>query len=131
MTSPSSINPHFLTTIQSIFAADHAMDADAFVKMLTEDSSMRIGGNITLRGREAIRQAVAGLFAQFSEISHALVQAYDQSNTLIYEAEVTYKLKSSVRISCPYVNILRFEGDLIGDYRIYIDMSPIMHSTVS
>ena len=125
MTGSMSINPHYATVIDAIFEADHAKDADRFVRVLCEDASMRIGGGEALVGRAAIHDAVVGLFSQFSGITHRLVRAYDFAPKLIYEAEVTYELSDGDSMIFPYANILTFNGNLISDYRIYIDLSPL------
>lgn len=109
--------------IETIFAADQAMDADRFVSVLTDKATMRIGGGSVIEGRDCIRLVVVELFSGFASISHALVQAYDHPQRLIYEAEVTYGLKDGRSLVLPYVNVLRFADDLIDDYRIYIDLS--------
>jgi ketosteroid isomerase-like protein len=111
--------------VQTIFDADGAMDADLFVSVLAERATMRVAGGSLVEGRDHIRSMVVELFAGFSSISHALVRAHDRADYLIYEAEVTYGLKDGRLLVLPYANILRFVGDLIDDYRIYIDLSPL------
>lgn len=117
--------------ISKIFAADKAMDADRFALVLAEQATMRIGAGPPIIGRPAIRQAVADLFAGFDSISHQLVTAYEQGPRLIYDAEVTYGLGDGRSLVLPYVNILRFEDELIVDYRIYIDLSPLHGSLLA
>ena len=47
-----------------LFAAIDARDADAFAAFLAEDGEFRFGNAPAVRGRAAIRAAVAGFFAR-------------------------------------------------------------------
>lgn len=48
--------------IESVFAADAALDTDAFMKLLSDDVRLRIGSQPALLGHAAVRQAITGLF---------------------------------------------------------------------
>lgn len=114
--------------VSNTFAADAALDADRFVSALTPHASFRLGGNPVVVGRDAIRDMVARMFTAFQSVRHRLVDVFEQPGTLIYEAEVTYTFKDGRVLMAPYVNVLRFDGELVSDYRIYLDLSVLGRS---
>jgi uncharacterized protein (TIGR02246 family) len=123
MTPDDIQNPAYRDVVKNTFAADAARDADRFVSKLTPDASFRLGGNPAVVGRDAIRDMVGRMFTAFRSVRHRLVDAFDGPGTLVYEAEVTYTLDDGRELTAPYVNVLRFEGEQVRDYRIYLDLS--------
>jgi uncharacterized protein (TIGR02246 family) len=116
-------NPIYRDVVSNTFEADAALDADRFAAKLTADAAFRLGGNPAVVGRDAIRKMVAQMFAAFRSVRHRLVDAFEMPEALIYEAEATYAFLDGREVTAPYVNVLRFEGALVSDYRIYADLS--------
>ena len=114
--------------VANTFAADAALDADRFVSKLTQSASFRLGGNPAVVGRQAIRDMVAKTFSAFRSIRHRLVEFVEKADTLVYEAEVTYTFQDGRELTLPYVNVLRFDGQQVSDYRIYLDLSVLQRS---
>ena len=44
-------------------------------------------------------------------------------DTLVYQAEVCWAFADGRRITTPYVNVVRFAGNLVADYRVHVDLS--------
>ena len=64
-------------------------------------------------------------------LRHDVHRVLTDRNTVIFEAEVTYELKRGQLLTLPYVDVLTVgANNLISDYRIYIDLAPMM-ATVS
>lgn len=116
-------SPAYRDVVTNTFAADAALDADRFVSRLTPDASFRLGGNPAVVGRDAIRDLIASTFTAFKAIRHRLVETFETPRTLIYEAEVTYEFHDGRELAAPYVNVLRFDGEQVSDYRVYVDLS--------
>jgi ketosteroid isomerase-like protein len=123
MTPDAIEDPTYRDVVLNTFAADAARDADRFAAKLTAHATFRLGGNPAVVGRDAIRDMVARMFTAFHSVRHRLVQAFECPAALIYEAEVTYTFADGRVVTAPYVNVLRFEGELVSDYRIYLDLS--------
>lgn len=113
--------------IERVFAADAALDADAFVKLLSDDVRLRIGSQPALQGKAAVRQAIGGVFGMMrAGLEHKLHERWESAETIVYEAEVTYHLKDGRDVDLPYTNVLRLTGNgLVQDYSIYIDLAPL------
>lgn len=108
-----------------IFAAIDRQDATAFAGFLTEDAVFRFGSAPIVRGRDAIRAAVDGFFGTIAACSHVVHNTIARDTTLICEGEVTYRKHDGTEITLPFADILEYHGDLIAQYKIYIDIGPL------
>ncbi len=113
--------------------ADHAtlfedidsMDPDRYARHLSEDVVMRFGNGDPTIGRVAVRDAWAGFCADLHGVSHDMVERWDVGTATIVEARVTYTRADDTKVTVPVVTIYRSSGDLIDDYRIFIDLAPL------
>lgn len=108
-----------------LFATIDARDADGFVAALTQDAEFRFGNAPAVRGREAIRSAVAGFFAAIAGCRHRLIGSWHGSGTAVCEGEVTYTRHDGSSVTIPFVNVFELRGERIASYRIYIDNAPL------
>jgi hypothetical protein len=76
-------------------------------------------------GRDAIEAAIAGFFTTIKGISHNVVGQWDVDDTTIVQFEATYRRMDDRRVTVPAVTVYRRGGDLIDDYRIYVDLTPV------
>jgi ketosteroid isomerase-like protein len=121
----SSLNTSQL--IQRIYAADEALDVDAFVALLAPDVQFRLGSNPPVKGRETVRQVIANFFATIQKLKHHLIEVWEHGNTIVFQAEVTYTRKDGSQVTLPYIDVLELDGSQIKDYKIYIDLAPLQN----
>ena len=105
-----------------LFAAIDAKDAASFVSYLTEDAVFRFGSAPPVHGREAIREAVDGFFATIAGCRHTIRNSLSSGTTLVCEGEVTYRRHDGSELTVPFADIFEYDGDLIAEYKIYIDI---------
>ncbi len=111
--------------LNRLFAAIDRMDSDSFVLFLTEEASFRFANGPAVFDRENIRNAVQGFFSSIKGLRHNVSEVWEHGNIVICEGEATYTRHDGQKLTLPFVNILRMEDELIADYRIYIDISPL------
>lgn len=111
--------------IREMFDAVDRQDAEAFVTFLTEDGSFRFANMPAVVGREAIRAACGGFYQAIRSLRHEYVEFFDSGDTWTVEQMVHYVDSWDRSHVLPCVNILRFEGDKVSDYRIFMDVSPL------
>lgn len=111
--------------VAGIFADIDAFDPDKFIAHLTEDVVFRFGNGEPVNGRAAVREAVAGFFSTIDGLSHYILNSWDVDDATIVQAEVEYARKDGKRVTVPNADILTFDGDLVRDWRIYIDLAPV------
>jgi len=112
--------------VARVFRADHALDVQAFVSLLSPAASFKIGPMPAAVGHQPIAAAVAGLFAQMAGIEHRLEQLLARGSTISYTATVRFSRKGQRDLVLPYLNVLRLGADgLIDSYTIDIDLSAL------
>jgi ketosteroid isomerase-like protein len=113
------------STAAEVFADVDRMDAKAFASHLAEDCLLRFGNADEVVGRDAIEAAIAGFFTTIKGLSHSILEQWDVGDTTIAQIEAIYTRLDDRRVTIPAVTIWRRGGDLIDDYRIYVDLAPV------
>ena len=114
-----------MTTITDVFADVDRMDAKAFASYLAEDCVLRFGNADEVVGRDAIEAAIAGFFTTVQGLSHRIIEQWEVDGTTIVQNEATYTRMDDRQVTVPAVTIYHRVGDLIDDYRIYVDLAPV------
>ncbi len=108
-----------------LFAAIDAKDTERFLGFLTDEASFRFGSAQAVQGREAIHSAVGGFFSSITGLSHDLTRIVAEDDVVICEGEVAYTRHDASRITLPFINVFEFDGELISNYKIYMDVGPL------
>jgi ketosteroid isomerase-like protein len=111
--------------VASIFADIDAFDPDKFVAHLTPDARFRFGNADPVTGRAAVREAVAGFFSTIDGLTHHILNSWDSGDTTIVQIDVEYQRKDGKTVTTPNADILVFDGGLVRDWQIYIDVAPV------
>lgn len=111
--------------ITQLFAAIDRKDADGFVSFLTEDACFRFANASVICNRENIRNAVVLFFSGIKSSHHRILNVWEQDDVVICEGEVNYIRQNGSELSFPFTDIFQMKGNLISDYRIYMDISPL------
>ncbi len=110
---------------QALFAAIDSRDAEGFAALLHADAVFYFGNAPPVQGREAIREVVAAFFASIASVQHQLEDVWRPPETLICHGDVTYVRHDDSRLTVPFANVLRLDGGLARDYRIFVDISAL------
>jgi ketosteroid isomerase-like protein len=102
-----------------------SMDAKAFASHLSENCVLRYANNDEVVGRDAIEQAIAGFFGTIKGLEHRVVNEWAVGDATILQFEVTYTRHDGGQVPVPAVTIFRRGDDLIDDYRVFIDLTPV------
>ena len=111
--------------IAGLFEAIDSKNADAFTAYLTEDAVFRYGSQDPVQGREAIRAYVAGFFGTIEALSHRVDEVWEGDGSLACMGEVTYTREGGSRVTLPFANVFRLEGEKVREYQIHVDPSPL------
>jgi len=111
--------------LDDLFAAVDAKDTERFLGFLTAEASFRFGSAPAVEGREAIHSAVDGFFSTISGLSHNLTRTIAEDSVVVCEGEVTYTRQDTTSITLPFMNVFEFDGELIANYKIYMDVGPL------
>jgi ketosteroid isomerase-like protein len=111
--------------VAPIFAAIDAMDADAFISHLTPDVRFRFANMDPAIGHAAVKQGVEQFWAMIDGLTHHILNVYEVGDTVIAQIDVEYRRKDGKSVTVPNCDVLKFQGDLVGDWQIYIDLAPV------
>ena len=109
-----------------LFADIDSMEPDAFAAHLADDVRFRFGNADPVdRPRRRPRHLGRLLRGDRRRPPRASIEQCEHGAATIVESTVTYTRKDGSTISLPVVTIYRGEGELIDDYRIFMDVAPL------
>jgi len=111
--------------VTTLFHALDVFDADTFASFLTDDAIFVFGNAEPVRGKQAIREVVAGFFTSIKAIRHDLLETWTLPQVAICQGTVTYTRHSGSRLRVPFANIFKLRNGLIQEYLIYVDNSQL------
>jgi ketosteroid isomerase-like protein len=111
--------------VAAIFADIDAFDPDKFVAHLTPDATFRFANADPVTGRAAVKEAVTGFFSSIAGLTHHILNVYEVGNIAIAQIDVEYRRLDGKSVTVPNADILVFDGDLVRDWQIYIDVTPV------
>ena len=111
--------------LDDLFTAIDAKDTERFLGFLTDEASFRFGSAPAVQGKEAIHSAVDGFFSSIASLGHELVRSVAEDDVVVCEGAVTYTRHDATTITLPFVNVFEFDGQLISNYKIYMDVGPL------
>jgi len=108
-----------------LFKDIDSMEPDAFARHLSDDVRFTFGNAETVVGRDNVRDVWAGFCEGIAGVRHDVIEQIESGPATVVESTVTYTRKDASTITLPVVTIYRGEGDLIDDYRIFMDVAPL------
>jgi ketosteroid isomerase-like protein len=116
--------------IMDVFATMDNGDLDGMVEHMADDVTTQFGNNREVCGKAAFRalfneigQAISGLRHDVLDLWHA-VEDFD---AWVVRLSVSYRRLDGHTVTLPCCNVFRMRGDLISEYRVYVDIAPVLH----
>jgi ketosteroid isomerase-like protein len=101
------------------------MDAKAFASHLSDDCVLRYANADEVVGRAAIEEGISGFFTTVKALRHRIVNEWTVGDATILQFDVTYTRHDGDEVTVPAVTIFRRGRELIDDYRIFVDLTPV------
>ena len=111
--------------VSGVFADIDAFDPDKFVAHLTPDAKFRFANAYPVTGRAAVKEAVTGFFSTIGGLTHHIRNVWEFGDTVVAQIDVEYRRKDGKTVTVPNADILVYDGDLVRDWQIYIDVAPV------
>lgn len=109
----------------AVFKAVDDLDAKRFSDYFAEDGVFVFGNADPVKGRAAIAEYVKNFLSMIRGSVHDLSDVWRIDGNIITRLRVTYTRHDGKKLSFPCVTIWQIKDDLIADYRIYIDNTPL------
>lgn len=100
-------------------------DSAGFADFLTEDGIFRFGNQPEVKGRKAVTDYVEAFFNMIKSSSHEIVNFWNSGSNVIWEGRVHYTRLDGRKVDVNFCNLFYMKGDLIKQYLIFIDNTPL------
>jgi ketosteroid isomerase-like protein len=114
-----------LQWIDELFKAIDAKDSERFASFIAADGTFLFGNAPPVRGRNAIRDAVAGFFASVRGLSHQVQSVSEENGKVWSRGVVTYVRHDGSSLSAPFCNYFEMGDGGVRHYQIYVDVSAL------
>jgi uncharacterized protein (TIGR02246 family) len=111
--------------VEEILKSIDSKDAKKFSEFITEDGVFRFGNAENVKGRKQIEEYVAAFFNMIKSSSHKIINLWDDGKSIVWQGEVDYTRLDEKKVNVKFVNIFYMKEDLITDYLIHIDNTPL------
>jgi ketosteroid isomerase-like protein len=111
--------------VLDLFRAIDSKDVDGLLAHMAPDATQRFANQAPLQGHEAIREANSAFFGTIDRLHHEVTELWEWDGTVFVRIDATYTRLDGVAVTVPAVTILRVFDDLIADYEVFVDMTPV------
>lgn len=113
-------------TLDNTFAAVDALDVDGFLAGLSTDVVLTFGNTQSATGHDQVRAACTQLWSTIGGVRHRVQDLWNpESDVTVAYVEVDYTRLDGTVVTVPCVDILRWKGDVVADWRVVIDIAPV------
>ncbi|MNF79182.1 SnoaL-like domain protein [compost metagenome] len=96
-----------------------------FLSFLTDDIELTIANNPTASGKEEVRTIVGAFWQSINGLKHHIHHVIESDDYVVFESLVTYTRLDQKEVSVPCATIIKLRHELISEWRIYVDASPV------
>jgi limonene-1,2-epoxide hydrolase len=113
--------------VRSLFAAVDGADVDTIAALMTDDVQFRFGNAPTVHGRAAVAEGAETFARSVAGVRHEIRHIWEiDGHNVVCVMDVHYERLDGRRLTLPCCNVFRLSGELIADYRIYMDVNPVL-----
>jgi hypothetical protein len=110
--------------VEEAFRTVDGMRLDDFAALFTPDGTMTFGNSGPTPDPEGSKKALGDFYALLRGVRHEALGAWIVDDVSINESIVHYTMRDGSVVSLPATSILRWSGDRIREWRIYMDVAP-------
>jgi limonene-1,2-epoxide hydrolase len=111
-------------TMKALIAAWTAGDIDGALAHMSDDIVWHYAAAVAppLRGKEKARKFLTRFKSEITEVRWRLFDYAERGDKLFVEGVDEFTTTDGHLVAAPYAGVLEFRGDLIRDWRDYVDM---------
>ena len=106
-------------------AALDAGDVPALAGAVTDDVRLQFASQDPTIGKEPFVAALRSYLDSVAGFRHEILNAWEVDGAVVLEMLVHYERLDGSAIALPCVNVFRFDGERISDYRVHMDIAPV------
>ena len=121
------LSPEATAWLTAVLRSLDDKDVDAYTAFMAEDVEVSFNnGDLSMRGRDAVREGLAGFWQSFGTLEHDELNIYGSDHNLVHEALNHFTTLEGRSVTIRAVAwIDRNEGGEITSVRVYNDQSPL------
>lgn len=123
----NQLSPRASDWLMQVLQALDAKDVESYTKFMADDVEVSFNnGDMTMRGREVVRDGLASFWASFGALEHEELNIYGTDRNLVHEALNHYTTLDGRQVTIRAVAwIDRNEDGQITSLRVYNDQAPL------
>ena len=113
--------------VRRLFEAIDRKDTVYLARHFADDIAFRFGNADVVEGRPAVVRTCEAFFAGIAGIRHEIEYLWQvDADWVVAVMTVHYEKLDGGRLSLPCANTFRVRGGKVSDYRIYMDITPVL-----
>jgi ketosteroid isomerase-like protein len=117
------------TWYEEFYDAIESKDAPAMERMMTPDTSLRLGNHPEVRGLEAVSAAAQHFWTLITKMHHRFETVTEDGDLTMFESGVEYTRLDGSTVTIPAATAIVRRDGLVAAQRVYVDVSPLFGST--
>jgi ketosteroid isomerase-like protein len=109
----------------ALFGAADTGDIERFAGLLAENVKFRFANANPVTGRANAREALTEFLTTIAGIQHDVLEEWRIGDVVLQQMTVTYTRHDGKKVTIPAANVLRLDGELVVDYQVYADLTPV------
>lgn len=114
-------------TVRAVFSAIDASDFDSVAALLADDVHFRFGNFDPTETKAGFATFAQGMQSAIRSIRHEIHHLWEvEPGTVVAAMDVHYQRADGQSVTLPCCNVFRVRDGLVHDYRIYMDVNPVL-----
>lgn len=111
--------------VRAYFSEVDAMRPDGLAQWYMPTGSFRFGNHDPVVGHPAIMGTLSAFYASIRSMHHRELGLWVDTDSGVFEAEVTFETNDGRTVRIPAVSIMRVENGFVRDFRFIMDAAPL------
>jgi hypothetical protein len=113
-------------TLKKLFLAGEALNVNNFIKFFADECYYQFGNFPPAKTPQEIKAASQGFIESCEGLHHRILNiSIPSEDTVLVEMVVTYISHSGKIVTLPCFDIVKYEGALIKELKIFMDINPL------
>jgi ketosteroid isomerase-like protein len=114
-----------MTWYERFYGALDAKDIDTVASLCTPDTRVQFANHEPVHGMDAVRTTMLHFWSTIERMDHRFTNVFESGDQALLEADVTYTRLDGSTVVIKAGTVIRREGGLVADQRIYVDLTPL------
>ncbi|GHB43562.1 hypothetical protein GCM10007094_36230 [Pseudovibrio japonicus] len=110
---------------EQLYKAVDSLSAEGVGAFLTPNVRFQLGNFDEIVGYDAVVEANRAFFQSIVAMSHTIKDAWTVDENVICTGYVHYTRHDKSTLQIPFSAVLKLKDNLISDYQVYVDVSPL------